>query len=436
MNPNAPNAMQRREFLKSASAGLVGMSALPGLSLARRTSAAASRPALVVLYLRGGVDALSVLIPHREKRYRELRPTLALEDAPALDDEFLLHPALRDLLPFWKAKTLAPILCVGSHHPTRSHFDAQDFMEYGAPGQRNLRNGWLNRYLSETHERFPGGSAAEGGLRALAVQGLLPRALRGDYPVLAVPERHVLADRDMLELFGRLYGTPETPPSEAAEDAAQDSGQDTGDPMQREDSSAEAVRHAGHSTLEALARFQEVVDAGTPGEVTYPGTQLGRRLATVARLLRSDADLEVAAMDLVGWDTHTAQGAVEGDLPELLGDLGSSLAAFLTDLGPHLERTLVLVMSEFGRTCAENGNYGTDHGHGGVFLLAGGGVEGGQVHGRWNGLEDSALHHDRDLPVHTDFRDVFAEVLRSHLDFDLPRGFFPDHRPTRLRNLF
>ncbi len=423
--------MYRRDFLKAGGAGLASLHLpLPAGHLRREFAGDGEAPTLVVLYLRGGMDALNVLVPYRDPRYYEIRPTLAVapedtEEEPGvirLDGTFGLHPALAALMPFWKSGALAPIVNVGSPHPTRSHFDAQDFMEYAAPGSRTVRDGWLNRYLASTVEKASASSeAGERRLRALAMQGLLPRSLRGRHAALAVPGRKVLADEDMLALFEPLY---------------RGNGADGAD--------GGAVFETGRTTMETLALFRRLAAEGETGDgVSYPATQLARGLRTLARVIRSGArviragaGLEVAAIDVAGWDTHAAQGRSSGAMPQLLETLATGLAAFMTDLGPLATRTVVLVMTEFGRTCRENGNYGTDHGHGGLMLLLGGGAKGGRIHGDWTGLRDKDLYQGRDLEVTTDFRDVLAEVLRHHFRFDVPKGFFPDYRAGRVKGLF
>jgi len=412
--------MHRRDFLVTTGAGLAAL-ALPRSAggFARNLGSGDEARTLVVLFLRGGMDALNTLVPYADDCYHEIRPTLAVapEDTAEekgvirLDDEFGLHPSLAALKPYWDSEQLAPVVNVGSPHPTRSHFDAQDFMEYAAPGLRTVRDGWLNRYLSSSREDSRReDEESPSRLRALAMQGLLPRALRGRHPALAVPRQSVLDDEDALDLFEPLFGG---------------GGEE------------DAVHAAGRATLETLAEFRRIVEEGeTRAGVRYPGTSLGSGLRTLARVIRSGAGLEVAALDVIGWDTHTTQGRTTGTMPDLLATIGDALAAFMQDLGPAAERTLVMTTSEFGRTYRENGNYGTDHGHGGLMLLLGGRVAGGRIHGKWTGLRDKDLYQARDLKVTTDFRDVFAAVLREHLRFDVPKGFFPDYRSGRVKGMF
>lgn len=416
--------LHRRHFLRAAALG-AGTLLLPAgwmrLHAQDKAAAAKPAPALVVVYLRGGADALNVLVPLGDKRYAELRPTIAIPEsgqgaALPLDKQFGMHPALAALLPWYQKGRLAPVVCAGSHHATRSHFDAQDFMEYAAPGDRTVRTGWLNRLLQAT--RRDDGAA----LRALAMQGLLPRSLRGDFPVLAVPDKKVLKDGELLELFDDLYG--DEPKAAAGKPEGAATGED-------------GVRRTGQETVETLKRYREVIARPLPGErARFPDARLGEQLRDVAQVLRAGAGLEVACVDMGGWDDHVNEGGVEGNLATRLKTLGDALAAFATDIGDRLDQTLVLCMSEFGRTVRENGNHGTDHGHGGFMFLLGGKAAGGKVHGTFNGLKDDALYQQRDLPVTTDFRDLFHEVLCSHVGHAPAEGFFPGYVPKRVTGLF
>lgn len=424
--------IQRREFLELVGAG-AALSFLPSarelLGQRGRETSAVAAPALVYLYLRGGMDALNALVPFGDKRYTELRPTLAIppEDDPdsgpgivRLDETFGLHPALAPLLPLWKAGRFAAVLNSGSPHPTRSHFDAQDFMEYAAPGSRSVHEGWLNRYLGITRPRTEQqGAQAESVLRALAMQGLLPRSLRGGFSALAVPERRVLNNQRMLDTFEDLYGPMD--------------GEMGGGERTPEDE----VLDVGRETLETLEVYRETLKRNRREDgPVYPQGIYGQRLADIAAILKAGVGLEVACMDIPGWDHHANQGGNSGMFHDMAGNLAGSLAAFSEDLGEHFERTLVLVVTEFGRTCRENGTYGTDHGRGGVMFLLGAKVKGGKLHGKWGGLAERELVEGRDLPVTTDFRDIFADVLREHMGFDPPKGFFPDYGPKPVAGLF
>jgi len=344
-------------------------------------------------------------MPFRDPRLASLRPTIGPAEegegaALPLDDEFALHPALKGLLPLWRDKTFAPIVAVGSPHPTRSHFDAQDFMEYAAPGLRNVRSGWLNRYLQARPS-----TANDSPLRAVAMQPSLPRAMRGEHMTLAVPQQIPRRGAVTLDAVEDLYAEP---------------------PAMDADAPRDPVIAAGRATLEALRRYEEVMTK-TPNadDAAYPRGPFADRLRAAAKLIRSGESVELICADYPGWDHHAREGGADGLFARMLAQLGDSLAAFAKDLGPHFARTLVLTMTEFGRTCQENGNTGTDHGHGGLMFALGGKVKGGKVWGRWPGLAENSLYEGRDLVVTTDFRDVFAEALESQLGFEAPRDFFP-----------
>jgi uncharacterized protein (DUF1501 family) len=395
----------RRTFLAGAGAMLAAPSLL-ARSRARQDDG--GTPLLVVVFLRGGADFLNMVVPVGDPTYALVRPTIGLTEEDGLlplEDDFALHPALAPLEPLWDDGELAAVTCVGSPHVTRSHFDAQDFMERGAPGMRHVTTGWLNRYLQVTRRED------ESELRAVALQNLLPRALRGDYPALALPPglgRKL--DAETLAEFEDLYGdagSMETGPEEAGE-----------------------VLASGRATIGTLRRLQEILDAPPSDEgIAWPRSAFARSLRSLATLARADCGLEVAAVDYPGWDHHINQGGVQGTQARMLADYAASLAAFRVALGPRMERTLVVTMTEFGRTVAENGNNGSDHGRGGGMFLLGGGVRGGRVHGRWKGLEPKVLADGRDLPVTTDFRDVLAASLGGLFGFDVPKGFFPDYKP-------
>lgn len=422
--------MQRREFLKATGMGAAAAAVAGPLRLLAQdstTRAQSTTRSIVSIYLRGGMDAINVIVPHGDKRYYEIRPTIAIpgkeeEDGPgviALDATFGMHPSLASLKPLWDAGRFAPIICSGSPHQTRSHFDAQDFMEYAAPGLRGLTAGWLNRYLTGTKERAEKEKAGDFTLRAMAMQPLLPRALRGDFPVLAVPDRKVLENEKVLDTFDDVYGQGGPKESEMGK---------------RED---DPVVESGRETLETLKKYKEALKRNSGVKrPDYPSGGLGTKLKDIASILQADIGLEAACVDVGGWDHHTAEGGNVGTLANMLKNVSDSLAAFTKDLGDRLDRTLVMVMTEFGRTCRENGNTGTDHGHGGVMFLLGGKVKGGKVHGTWNGLEDKALYEARDLAVTTDFRDIFADVLRSHMNWEPSKTFFPDYKPGTVKGLF
>jgi len=426
----------RRDFLRLAATAGILSQVDPFTSRMFAAPQSPTGSALVVIFLRGAADGMNMIVPMGDPGYEALRPTIATtiaEGVVPLDKTFGLHPAMKALKPVFDAGKFAPIVCAGSPHRTRSHFDAQDWMEFAAPGDRSMRNGWINRYLEVTKPKKDNVSE----FRALGMQELLPRSLRGSYPVLAVPTS--LGRRKTsktLDRFERFYG---------------DSGDmmEGGESMsgQREEDRAGVVQ-SGRITIETLRRFGEIIALAekkkkknirnnqTVSGSSYPKSKFANRLKQIALVLRANEGLEVAGIDYGGWDDHTQEGGVEGRMADRMTDFSRSLAAFCQDLGPQLDTTSILVMSEFGRTCRENGNSGTDHGHGSNMLLFGGGVKGGKVHGDWRGLGETDLYQGRDLAVTTDFRDVMNEVLENTLGFDVPKEFFPQYKPLAVRGLF
>ena len=439
--------VSRRKFLLASGATLTAAALTPRLlaagggDAAERAAAAEAAaalavlpagepPTLVVVYLRGGSDALAAIAPYGDRMYRELRPTISLagpgnEDpmnpgVVPLNEYFGFHPALAPLFPFYKAGTFAPILCTGSTHPTRSHFDAQDFMERAAPGIKSISEGWLNRYLTAT------ANSDERDLRAVSLQATLPRSLRGGYPVLAVPDYG--ADEAM-DAFEKMYSCEGSQEAKKAVAAVAGRGVAAAD-RTAADEMRETIVEAGDRGIKKLRHLNGIIRNGpaTAAGATYPETHLGRQLRDLARVIKAGEGLEVAAVDYNGWDHHAFQGGGVGTMATMLGDLAGSISAFMTDLGPRSHKTLVLTMTEFGRTVKENGNSGTDHGHGGYMFAVGGPVRGSRFYGNWTGLDTRQLYQGRDLPVHVDFRDVFDEVLESMFGFNADNhNFFPDY---------
>jgi len=406
----------RRELLEQTGLALVASGAAHALTGSAATAAPVKRPAatptLIIIYLRGGADALSIVVPYQDKDYFRHRPSLAMTQPRSsagavlpLDDQFGFNPNLKELHELYEQGICAPIVAVGSPHGTRSHFDAQDFMERGAPGLKNVATGWLNRYLQDTK------TSKDANLRAVSLQPLLPRSLRGAYPVLARPEQK--ADQAMA-LYSQLYVDQPV--------------RMTGNPKGGQQGTKMAVQEFGARTIEQLYELNGVLDDPDSSSVKFPETGFGRQMRDIAKLIKAQHGLQVTALDYGGWDHHIDEGPVTGQLGKKLADVSGSLGAFAKDLGSeHLKNTLVLVMSEFGRTAKENDNQGTDHGHGGFMLAIGGKVQGKKVYGKWTGLDESQLYERRDLPVHTDFRIVFAEALHGLFGFDVVKAkLFPE----------
>jgi uncharacterized protein (DUF1501 family) len=386
--------MNRRAFLKSGAIAMFGAGMVPGwLSRAALASGQGRRKILVAIFQRGAADGLNVAVPHGDASYYTLRPSIAIPkgDIVDLDGFFGLNPALSSLQGLYAQKRMAIIHAAGSPDPTRSHFDAQDYMESGTPGLKSTGDGWLNRALA--------GPAAS-PLRAVAMGQTLPRALRGKNSAVAIAgvPNFRLRDEASASAFEQLYEA--------------DSG----------------LSGAARETFAAMKLLRSLPSSAPMRGVSYPATPFGRSLQQIAQLIRADAGLEVAFADMGGWDTHVnevAQKQTEGRLANLLTGFGAALTAFCDDLGERLNDVVIVTMSEFGRTARENGNRGTDHGHATAMLLLGGGVRGGKVYGRWPGLARERLYEGRDLAVTTDFRALFAEVAGRQLGIANPASLFP-----------
>jgi uncharacterized protein (DUF1501 family) len=405
--------ISRRVFVKSGGLALVSLGLDP-LFLDRLAYAVApsdrpsAGPMLVILFQRGAVDGLNMVVPHGESLYYRERPRIAIPrgNLVDLDGHFGLHPALASLKPLWDNKSLAVVHAVGSPDSTRSHFDAQDYMESGTPGVKSTPDGWLNRYCR--HDREHEATA----FRAVAFGPQLPRILAGSAPSLAI---------DDLQAFGLRV------PQQAARDRLTRAfeelyeGSATG---LLASSSAE-----GFDAVQQLKQANPTQYAPAHG-AAYPPGRFGRSLLQIAQLIKADLGLQIAFADVGGWDTHVNQGAAQGQLALRLRELGLGLAAFTQDLGERLRDVVVLTLSEFGRTIAENGNAGTDHGHATAMLALGGPVNGGRVLGRWPGLDPAARFEGRDLAVTTDFRDLVSEVVRRHLGANDVSAIFPGFTPS------
>lgn len=408
----------RREVLAAGALGAAGLTILGRagqMAEAAPEREIAMKPALVTIFLRGGQDALNTLVPYTNGTYYDMRPNIAVpppneeNGAIDLDGTFGLNPALTGFKKLWDKKMLAPIVNCGCPHPSRSHFDQQDFFEYGAPGDKSVRTGWMNRYLHAT----TGSAGPSGEFRAVAMQGRLPRSLRGKYPVLAVPQR-VLAgaagggDEDVLALFDDLYAAPPSMDKPGAMGERPD-----------EDN----LTQNGRTTIDTLRKLEEILNGKQTGKVVrYPASagRLGRQLSLAARVLKSGQGVQCIGIDRNGWDHHINEGgALETDtIYRMLAEVGSAVETFFQDVDSMKKKVNVLIMTEFGRTSRENGNLGTDHGRGGHMYLIGGNVAGGKVYGDWN------LPKDRELPVSTDFRRVYTELLHGHLKLHPSKNLF------------
>ena len=411
--------MPRRYFLKSGAIALATMGLSP--SFLRRTVFAMELPAatkgkvLICLFQRGAADALNVVVPFGDRAYYQLRPNIAIpaplrgQGAAAaldLDGFFGLHPSLAPLMPLWDRGLLAPIHAVGSPSSTRSHFDAQDYMESGTPDVKSTADGWLNRYLA-TSGTCEAVSCTPSPFRAVAMAQQTPRMLEGSAPTVAMnslQEFSVRGGGDQVAHLEALYRT----------------------------GSPDIVHGTGTEMFEAVKMLKAANPLQyQPGNgAEYPRSPFGNHLRQIAQLIRSNVGLEVAFADVGGWDTHVNQGGVQGQLAQRLDDFARAIAALATDLGDRMEDVVVLTMSEFGRMARQNGNGGTDHGHAGAMFAIGGAVKGGKVYGTWPGLAPEQLYEGRDLALTTDFRTVFAEVTRAHLGASRVDALFPGFTPT------
>lgn len=382
---------------------------LPRLSFAPPQSAPRG-DVLVVVFLRGAADTLNMIVPHGEAAYYRLRPTLGVprpddrhakleERAVDLDGFFGLHPTMRPLLDAWEAKHLGIVHACGAPDVSRSHFKAMALMERGVDDERGPASGWIGRHLAtlDTGNTSP--------LRAIGLGELPQRSLSGSVPVSAlrsIADFHlggnVEAARQMQAALTLLYAADES------------------------------LGGLGQDTLDILGILDKLDPVATSANAAYPSSDFGLGLQQISMLVKADVGLEVAAIDVGGWDTHFAEGSTEGQMPNLMADLASGLAAFHADMHEHMNHLSVVVMSEFGRRAYENASLGTDHGHGSLMLLVGGSVDGGKVLGRWPGLEEGQLFGPGDLAVTTDYRDVLAEVCLKRLNNPFVEQIFPDHQ--------
>jgi len=367
------------------------------------------RKVLVAIFQRGAADGLNIVIPHGEQRYYDLRPgisiprpasSIAAEDAVVdLDGFFGLHPSLVALKPLWQQQRLAIVHAAGSPDPSRSHFDAQDYMESGTPGLKSTPDGWLNRALSDDKGEIS-------PVRAVSLGPTLPRTLRGAHNAIAVENLNNFAVRDA-----------------GASKVLQSMYSGTSDRI---------LNGAGRETFDAVALLQSL--GKTPyrpaAGASYPRGRFGDSMRQIAQLIKADVGMEVAFADIGGWDHHVNEvgaSASAGQLANVLAEFGNSLAAFHQDLGDRMEDVVLVTMSEFGRTAKENGDRGTDHGHANVMFVMGGPVQGGKVYGKWPGLAREQLNEGRDLALTTDFRDVLSEAVYRHLGNRAIDAVFPNY---------
>jgi uncharacterized protein (DUF1501 family) len=388
----------RRVFLRNGGLAVIGTAAIPAF-LTRAAYAAQSMTTknkrLVVIFQRGAADGLNIVVPHGERAYYAMRPSINIPRSSVIDLDgfFGLHPSLSPFLPLWKERQLAIVHATGSPDSTRSHFDAQDFMESGTPGVKATEDGWLNRTLHSLPRPAPADQAA---FRAIALGPSLPRILSGSEPAVAI---------NNISDFGVGGGNPKATPNANSFEAMYEN-------------SVDSVLHGtGQETFDAV----KMLKSADPSKykpaagADYPNGRFGDSLKQLAQLIKANLGVQVAFADIGGWDHHVNEGSTQGQIANVLREFSQSLAAFWTDLGDLAEDTVVVTMSEFGRTARENGNRGTDHGHANVMFVMGGPIKGSKVYGRWPGLDQSQLYEGRDLAVTTDFRQVLGEAVYKHL---------------------
>ncbi len=438
------NPLPRRVFVKGGALAIASVGLpVPLPSFLQRSVFAAQasgrRKTLVCVFLRGAADGLSMVVPHADPDLYRLRSTVAIprpgrdksQSTLDLDGFFGLHPAMEGLLPLWKDRKLAIVHACGSPHPTRSHFDAMDFMESGAPGNKAVRDGWLARAVKLCPEDR---ARRESVFRAVSLGGGLPRSLQGDAGALAIPDLRTFGIRDdIVSSAAPIARRPNRDRSIAkgAQSAPADLKSASGFEAMYEKAVGDVLHGTGKESFAALQVLRRIDPNGyVPADgAVYPGGKFGDSLRQLAQLIKADVGLEVGFAEIGGWDTHANQATpnnpAQGNLANNLRTLANGLAAFARDLGSRMDDVVVLTMSEFGRTARQNGTGGTDHGHATAFLSFGGAVEGGKVYGEWPGLSAEKLHDGRDLALTTDFRLVFAEAAVRHLGVQRPDQLFP-----------
>jgi len=406
--------LSRRQFL-GVTGGLTALATaapawLPRVAFARHDCT--GRDTIVSIFLRGASDGLTVCVPHAEDAYYTARPTLAIprpdsgdpDQAIDLDGFFGLPPAMAPLVEAYDAGHLAIVHACGSHHPTRSHFDAQRFMEVGIPGELSTASGWLGRHLLTSAPTDP-----EALVRAIGIGYALARTLAGGPATLPVPDPTDFGltgpagtEADRLQALADLYAQAQEP-----------------------------LKSAAGNTMSTIALLEAIDFAGyqPAGGAVYPQSDLGRALRSTAALIKAEVGVEAVAIDVGGWDTHDQQGPIDGTLAGLMADLAAGLSAFHADVFADTTNLTLVAMSEFGRRLGENGSLGTDHGHGNAMLVMGDSIQGGQVLADWPGLQAEELFEERDLAVTIDYRDVLAEIVELRLMNPDLAGVFPGHTP-------
>jgi len=407
----------RRIFLKNGGLALVSLGFAPQFLARAAAEAEPRRRVLITIFQRGAVDGLNMVVPFGDRGYYAARPSIAIGQPGSgpgavvdLDGFFGLHPRLAPLEPFYDRGQLAIVHACGSQDATRSHFDAQDYMESATPGVKSTPDGWLNRYLHAREHQ------AATPFRAVALAPHLPRSLQGLAPALAIGQ---------IDRFGIRAGQS----SEMVQSSFESEYAAAADRV---------LNTTSRDTFNAVRMLKDIDPRRyTPANgAEYPSSPYGAALRQIAQLIKADLGLEVAFAESGNWDHHANEGAATGQLANRLDDFGRGIAALARDLGDRMQDVVILTMSEFGRTVVENGNRGTDHGHGNAMMILGAGVKGGKVYGRWPGLAREQRHDGRDLAITTDFRAVFNEVVRGHLGLTDTSRVFPGFKAQTALGLF
>ena len=412
-------AVTRRFFLKSSGVALASLAAAPSFLkrtvLAQSLGSGKDRPIIIAIFQRGAADGVSLVVPFGDKSYAGVRPQIAIQEPKSgnadaaidLDGFFGLHPALAPFKSIYTAGHLALVHAVGSPDNTRSHFDAQDYMESATPGRKGTPDGWLNRYMQAKKD------LKATPFRAVAFSANTPRSLLGSAPAIAMTNISDFGVRaggqgqgnnQVAQSFEALYAQP-------GNDMLQGTGKEA----------FEAVK-----MLKKANPQQYTASNGA----NYPRSPFGQSLLQIAQLIKADIGLEVAFADRGGWDTHANQGSSRGQLANQLQDFSQAITALYQDLGDQMSNIVILTMTEFGRTIRQNGSGGTDHGHASCLFALGGPVKGGKVDGKWPGLAPEQLNEGRDLALTTDFRDVFSEVAARHMGATNLNLIFPGFNPN------
>ncbi len=413
------DTIKRRELLKKSGVLAMGMMAWPAWMprVALRSNDVPSKgDTLVAIFMRGGADGLNIVVPHGDKDYYAHRDTLAIAQPKAsngssaldLNGFFGLHPKLRPLKELYDQRVLAAVHATGSPDPTHSHFDAMDYMERGTPGEKQMATGWIGRHLQVK------ASDNKSPFRAVGLGTIVQQSLRGPIPAIAlqsIADFHLRGDKTELDKIQQTIA----------------SLYEGGDFIEVE----------GQETLDAMNRLAKIANGkySPANGAQYPQGYYGQALSTLAQLIKGEVGVEVAAVDIGGWDTHQQQGGDDGQMPRLLEEFANGLHAFYTDLQDRMKNITVVTMSEFGRRAQENSSHGTDHGHGNVMFLLGGGVNGGKVYGDWPGLAASKLYGPGDLAVTTDFRDVLGEIVQNRLGNSNLAAVFPNYSQFKFRGV-